>query len=124
MTSKYTLSPDGQTITDSSTGLMWAVETLDTMTQATAFEAAKASTLSGHSDWRVPTVRELQSIVDHSRSNPACALVFRAKSAGYWTSTDYAPDPALAWIVVFSYCYTFASLKSNAYFVRLVRSGQ
>lgn len=124
MTSKYTLSPDGQTITDSSTGLMWAVETLPRMTQEKAFEAAKASTLSGYSDWRVPTVRELQSIVDHSRSNPACALVFRAKSAGYWTSTDYAPDPALAWIVHFNSGGTGAYGKTSNYFVRLVRSGQ
>lgn len=124
MTSKYTLSDDGQTITDSTTGLMWAVETLPRMTQEKAFEAAKASTLSGHSDWRVPTVRELQSIVDHSRSNPACALVFRAKSAGYWTSTDYAPGPALAWVVDFGGGFTLADLKTFNYFVRLVRSGQ
>lgn len=124
MTSKYTLSPDGQTITDSSTGLMWAVETLPRMTQEKAFEAAKASTLSGHSDWRVPTVRELQSIVDHSRSNPACALVFRAKSDGYWTSTDYAPVPAYAWLVYFVNGGTNANYKIYDFFVRLVRSGQ
>ena len=124
MTSKYTLSPDGQTITDSSTGLMWAVETLPRMTQEKAFEAAKASTLSGHSDWRVPTVRELQSIVDHSRSNPACALVFRAKSAGYWTSTDYAPVPAYAWLVNFDDGVTYVGYKYRNVFVRLVRSGQ
>lgn len=124
MTSKYTLSDDGQTIADSTTGLMWAVETLPRMTQEKAFEAAKASTLSGHSDWRVPTVRELQSIVDHSRSNPACALVFRAKSAGYWTSTDYAPDPANAWFVYFDYGDANADYKTDDFFVRLVRSGQ
>lgn len=124
MTEKYKLSDDGQTITDSTTGLMWAVETLDAMTQADAFQAAKESTLSGHSDWRVPTVRELQSIVDHSRSNPACALVFRAKSAGYWTSTDYAPVPAYAWLVYFVNGGTNANYKTYDFFVRLVRSGQ
>ena len=122
MAENHKLSEDGKTITDSDTGLMWAVETLPRMTQEAAFEAAKASTLSGYSDWRVPTVKELQSIVDHSRSSPACDPKFQAQPGGYWTSTDYI-DPAYAWIVYFGYGGTGAYNKTNDFFVRLVRSG-
>ena len=124
MAENHKLSEDGKTITDSSTGLMWAVETLPRMTQEAAFEAAKASTLSGYSDWRAPTVKELQSIVDYSRSIPACDPVFQTKPNGYWTSTDYKAYPASAWIVNFNHGYTYAYVKTGDDFVRLVRSGQ
>ena len=124
MAENHKLSEDGKTITDSDTGLMWAVETLPRMTQEAAFEAAKASTLSGYSDWRVPTAHELQSIVDHSRSTPACDPIFRTKLGGYWTSTDYKAYPANAWVVYFVNGNTYAGYKTYNYFVRLVRSGQ
>ena len=123
MAENHKLSEDGKTITDSDTGLMWAVETLPRMTQEAAFEAAKASTLSGYSDWRVPTVQELQSIVDHSRSSPACDPKFQAQPDGYWTSTDCKFYPTYAWIVSFSTGGTGANYKTPDYFVRLVRSG-
>ena len=124
MAEKYKLSDDGLTITDSTTSLMWAVETLPRMTQEAEFEAAKASTLSGYSDWRVPTAHELQSIVDHSRSNPACDPIFQTKPDSYWTSTDYKANPANAWIVDFYGGVTSADGKTYFNFVRLVRSGQ
>ena len=124
MAEKYKLSDDGLTITDSTTSLMWAVEALPLMPQEKSFLAAKASTLSCYTDWRVPTAHELHSIVDHSRSSPACDPIFQTNPSGYWTSTDYKADPAFAWFVHFNFGYTNADLKPNDYFVRLVRSGQ
>ncbi len=60
------------TITDQATGLMWTREdsaTGMTWGQALAWVAARnAENYLGHDDWRLPDVKELQSIVDYTRS--------------------------------------------------------
>ncbi len=96
------------TITDSATGLMWAqsddgVE----LDWQDALAYAEDSELGGFTDWRLPNVKELQSIVDYSRSpsatdaaavGPAIDELFSAteitNEAGdsdygyYWSSTS------------------------------------
>jgi hypothetical protein len=60
------------TITDSATGLMWMKDDSKTAmnwAQALAWAQAKDSAgFCGHNDWRLPTAKELQSIVDYTRS--------------------------------------------------------
>ncbi len=61
-----------ETITDEATGLMWAQsddgEGLDWVD---ALAYAEASELAGYDDWRLPNVKELQSIVDYTQSPTA-----------------------------------------------------
>lgn len=55
------------TITDSATGLMWAQSDNGSgLDWENALAYAESSTLGGHSDWRLPNVKELQGIVDYS----------------------------------------------------------
>lgn len=57
------------TITDSATGLMW--QTADdgvTRDWEEALSYAENLEYAGHDDWRLPSVKELQSIVDYTRS--------------------------------------------------------
>lgn len=58
----YTDNGDG-TITDNVTGLMWEKDMGTKITYAEAFNKAANSTLGGHSDWRVPTIKELYSLI-------------------------------------------------------------
>lgn len=58
----YTDNGDG-TITDNVTGLMWEKEMGDKITFAESFTKASNSNLGGHSDWRVPTIKELYSLI-------------------------------------------------------------
>ncbi len=65
---KFVDNGDG-TISDKATGLMWAkVDSQKGMDWASALAYAEESTLAGHSDWRLPNVKELQSIVDYNRA--------------------------------------------------------
>ena len=58
----YTDNGDG-TVTDEVTGLMWEVNMGEKMTFANAFDKAADSKLGGHTDWRVPTIKELYSLI-------------------------------------------------------------
>ena len=88
--------------------------------------AVNAVGLCGKTDWRVPTRRELLSIVHHGRSNPSIDTTFfpNTQSAFYWSSDIFALDPANAWRVNFDNGDTFAGNQAIDSRVRLVRSGQ
>lgn len=100
----FKLGPEG-TVLDEATGLMWSrLDSGSPLGWKEALAYAQRSKLAGFDDWRVPTAKELQSIVDYSRSpaatkSPALDPVFQAtklKVEGgredwgfYWTSTTH-----------------------------------
>ncbi len=57
------------TISDNATGLMWMKnDSKTTMNWEDALDYAENLDYAGYSDWRLPDVKELQSIVDYTRS--------------------------------------------------------
>jgi hypothetical protein len=61
----YTDNGDG-TITDNVTGLMWEQDMGVKISYYDAIAKAANSTLGGHTDWRVPTIKELYSLAQFS----------------------------------------------------------
>ncbi len=60
---------DDSTITDASTGLMWQQsDTSEGMEWDVALRYCENSDLAGYDDWRLPNAKELQYIVDYTRS--------------------------------------------------------
>ncbi len=82
--------------------------------------------VAGAGAWRLPTLPELLSIVDHDRSSPGIDVNYFPNTVNsyYWSATVYVPDPAYAWYVYFYDGYTLAYDQSDSFHVRLVRSGQ
>ena len=79
--------------------------------------------LSGLKYWRLPTFKELLSIVDYTRSHPAINPVFRFVDEGtYWTSTDFAPTEARAWTIDFRTGETYYNYKTTNHAVRCVKN--
>ncbi len=67
--------------------------------------AANARTLCGASNWRLPTVNELQGLIDYgAASGPQIDAAWfpNTRENWYWTSTGYANDPLASWAVYFS----------------------
>jgi len=61
---------------------------------------------AGHCDWRLPTIGELQGIIDLSApgcgSGAPCTTIPGFPSTnGYWSSTTSAADPQFAWMALF-----------------------
>jgi hypothetical protein len=79
--------------------------------------------LCGAKDWRLPTRRELLSIVDNGQSDPAIDVNYfpNSASAHFWSSTPYADQESSAWNVFFRYGEVYPSGKNQSYHIRLVR---
>ena len=116
----------GDIVTDSISGLEWQDDAVgSTMTWENAITQCESLTLGGHSDWRLPNINELKSIVDRSKVNPAVVTGFTStSSASYWSSTTYEGRKDGAWDVGFSSGYVGYGLKDYNYYVRCVRDGQ
>jgi len=122
----WVINGDG-TVTDTDTGLMWQQGETSSMTWEAALTYSEGLYLAGYDDWRLPTVTELQSIVDYSHYSPAIdtALFQVTLSSYYWSSTTHAYYTYGAWCVNFSYYGNVnADNKLRAYAVRAVRGGQ
>jgi len=81
----------------------------------------------GYTDgWRMPSLNELNSIVDYSRVLPAIDTNFfpDTKSAWYWSGSPNASSSSYAWSVGFSYGNDYKYNRYGYFHVRLVRGGQ
>lgn len=87
-------------------------------------KAVNQQGLCGANDWRLPTRRELHSMVHHGRvTAPAVDISSfpNTASTGYWTATPVAATPFKAWYVNFENGWDFWDDKANKQHVRLVR---
>jgi len=115
-------------VIDQRHGLMWTAKDVGTVTfrNAPALVAdLNANAFAGFTDWRLPTLQELFTIADHSRTSPAIDTdAFpTCKGGWYWSSTVHASPPSVyAWRVLFNDGYAFYSHQHYDGRVRAVRS--
>ena len=123
------------TVTDTCTGLMWQKDTADvdgngsiggvgdSVTWQGALGYCEKLDFAGHTDWRLPNVRELQSIVDYGQMNPSINPFFRAESGWYWSSSSSA-NPGFGWFCNFQFGVVQTDyINGSDSYVRAVRSG-
>jgi hypothetical protein len=114
------------TVTDTCTGLMWQQDTeLGAYDWQEALLYCDRFRLGDHTDWRLPNVRELLSIVDYGRVEPAIDPVFDAESFNYWSSTNHNEFPQYAWYINFYGGNAVLGMdKLTVYYVRAVRNAE
>lgn len=136
---------------DKDTGLMWEVKTkeniehryvwseewikdakypeclTDSVKDAFAY-AKKLNELNyaGFSDWRIPTIKELETLLRKEKNNDTYAKLSLSKNCSgyYWSSTTYEGYKDVAWYVDFSDGYVGGNCKYLKNNVRCVRAGQ
>jgi hypothetical protein len=120
----FTDNGDG-TVTDNDTGLMWQKED-DGVTKTWESAICEGLSLGGYTDWRLPNIKELESITDDTKNSPAIDSTYftNTNSSDYWSSTTTAENTSSAWHVNFYSGSVNSSYKSGGYYVRCVRGGQ
>ncbi|MEE9557150.1 MAG: DUF1566 domain-containing protein [Candidatus Adiutricales bacterium] len=89
-------------------------------------QALNDSSFGGYSDWRLPTLKELTSMVNYQTYNPSTNITYfpNAMPSNYWSVTSYADNTNYAYYVMFNYGSDSFYYKSSSYYVRAVRGGQ
>ena len=131
-TAGATAATDWACTRDNVTGLVWSLQTQSaTWTTAAAITYPNAGHNSANrcgfnTGWRLPTRRELLSIVHYGAQSPAIDGNYfpGTVSNWYWTTDVVTPGTAYAWGVYFGDGSAVAYLKPFTNQVRLVRSGQ
>jgi len=156
--SRFTNNGDG-TVTDNLSGLVWETKTDDDTVHdkdnsytwspappyaenGTAFSdflgTVNGSGFAGANGWRMPTLAELQSIMQDfsctgSGGGPACVctapcVAFSDSNTypnAYWSSTSHPESPNVAWVLDFSSAGggVYAFFKYTNFYMRAVRGG-
>ena len=118
-----------QCVTDSLTGLMWVRSpSITPATWANALTSANNLSLCGFSDWRLPNVNELESLVNREVTNQAAFLNDQffddVRAFNYWSSSSYVGSTSVAWIVFMGEGDVEIGLKTSNFYVWPVRAGQ
>ncbi len=156
---RFTDNGDG-TVTDNLTGLMWLKDANCIQTNYPGFDkdeihgdgqvtwqhaldfvsGINAGTYSncggGYTDWRLPNVKELQSLLHYAYYDPAVPNTAGTgqwtsgdpftgvQSSSYWSATTYASDTSSAWLVRIYVGNVYHNGKSLGNNVWPVRGGQ
>lgn len=113
------------TITDLLTGLMWQKNLSSTgMTWEQALSYCESNTLAGYSDWRLPNIKELQSLNNVLLKNPSIDTSFfkNISSSNYCSSTTAYGQNTKAMYINLAYGLVTYENKTNVYNVICVRS--
>ena len=146
---EYIDNRDG-TITDTKTGLMWKrcseglsgenceEGEIEKYTWYDAVKRFKNIEYAGYTDWRLPTIDELKTLLYCSEGKDKegdCNDGFEYPTINqqafpnteawlYWSGSPYAYYSDFAWYVSFYYGYSYANARNYSYPVRLVRGEQ
>lgn len=122
------------TVTDTFTGLMWAKnanlpggsknwqEALDYVAEMNA----ETHVNLGYTDWSLPNVRELHSLIDFGEHDPALQTghpFINVQSSFYWSSTTYVDSPDFALDVGMRNGFVARGRKDYNVYVWPVRGG-
>lgn len=111
---------------DPKTGFEWQSDSPGEMTWQAALEYADSLSLDGKSDWRLPTLPDLETLLDRSVLYYELRPIVRKEvpfrdTLSYWTATTFEDHTNNAWIIMLDGAYVLSYYKSNAYHVRCVR---
>lgn len=130
------------TVTHVPTGLVWkrcaegqtwsdntCTGSATTHSWAQALTLANTSSFAGQTDWRLPNLRELRSLVEECRVTPAInnTIFPGASSLSFWSGSPNPFSSKDAWTVRFDDGSVFNGIRGdngNHDLVRLVRAGQ
>lgn len=120
---RFEVQAAAATVVDTATKLTWERNiTLGSYGWAAAKGYCSGLSLAG-GGWRLPTLTELEGLVDRRTSNPSIdsAAFPSTPPAAFWAATPYVGTPDNAWRVTFDFGYATTGKASEVLRVRCVR---
>ncbi len=124
--SEHDFDDQGDVVIDHATGLMWqksgSNEGLPYKNRQTYIDKLNHDRLAGYHDWRLPTVKELMSLLEPAKQSHGLYIhpIFDAKQQWCWSADTDSSE--LAWSVYFSIGLVYLDVVDENYYVRCVRS--
>ena len=110
--SRYTVDMTNGTVIDTETGLMWqrcaqgltgnnCTGSATPLNWQGALALAGSSEFASYSDWRLPNIEELRSLVAYDRHGPAInTTIFPTTTGAYWSSSPSSRMVAIRWLSI------------------------
>jgi len=120
------LSFSSDVFIDNKTGFMWQDNSASKYTKKDwkgALAFCKALRLEGHEDWRLPTIKELETILGTDPRNMDIKKGFKniGGSGYYWSSDEDDSNEGFAWMMNFKRGYEYINYKTYERYIRCVR---
>jgi hypothetical protein len=125
----FVRNSEKEIVTNTKTGLMWQDDTSVKNVKKTWSDAknyCKNLNFAGYSDWFLPSISQLESLVDTKKYDPSMKKEFKNIISSYcWSSSSYVSHSNNAWSVYFKDGNSGSSNKTDYnYVVRCARAGQ
>ena len=126
---RFALIMNEEAVLDKETGLVWerSPNNDKPLKWNNAFIHCYQKIIGGRKGWRLPTVEELASLVDSTRSAPSLPNGHPFQNVttyDYWSATTVVNAQDQAWRVGFSSGHVNTDNKQSEMFVWCVRGGQ
>jgi hypothetical protein len=123
--SKLSADASCEVVTDAGLGLMWQRPSNSAQHDwPGALAYCEGLSHAGFDDWRLPSIKELMTIVLDTAVQPAIdtGMFGTVPVAAYWSSTPRREQPADAYVVDFALGTTYSTAMTSAQHARCVRS--
>ena len=116
---------ENSVVLDTQTKLMWQDDAVGAAaTWEVGVQRCEELTLASYDDWRLPTINELRSIINRTKTYPSIVDGFIYTDISYWSSTIYVNWKDYAWYAAFNKNKVGGLQKSTQIHVRCVRAGE
>ena len=115
------------TVRDTNTNLIWLqnwnVNGLANWGAQKTWAETTLNGFAGSNDWRLPEISEYVALFTAYGNLTQVAAFTDVRSVGYWSGTEYAPNPDLAWVFSTFVGFQNFDVKDSALYAVAVRPG-